>query len=100
MTIPEITEKIMKAREVIDNKLRNLENVIQVSADLTNVIAELDFTIDRKLSEIALRPEMSGLPDNKIRTAWKIETANEVRLRSIAKGYKSTLKRLEYNLLK
>lgn len=100
MNTQDMTDKIINAGKVILNPLHTLDEVIKASVDLTNVIAGASYIIGKKLAEVSLREVMSGKPDNVIKTTWKNETIEERRILSIAKGYKSTLKKIEYNLLK
>jgi hypothetical protein len=96
MDLQKATEQITHAGQVILNKLRSTEDVIGEGVFMTNVIADLNFEINKKLAEIRMRPENSGKQDNYLKTLFRIETNQETRLLSIAKGYKATLRHIEY----
>jgi hypothetical protein len=94
--IVKATEKITKAGEVILDKFHTLEQIIAQNVSMTNVLADLEHDINVKYAEISNRPENSGVAAAHIKRLWKSETVEEVRLYSMAKGYKSTLKHMEY----
>lgn len=98
--IAEIETKIKRAGEAILNHQRSCEEAITAGVNMTNVIADLKHDITKTLSVICLKPENSGKPDNFIQTQFKINTLEETRLLSIAKGYKSSLNRIEYEMYK
>ena len=100
MDIKDAETKIIAAGVVILDKFHTLEQVIQQNVIMTNVLADLENDINVKYAEISNRPENSDQPAAHIKRLWKAETVEEVRLFSMAKGYKSTLKHMEYGLYK
>jgi len=94
--IREIEEKITNAGKVILNPAHTLEDVITAGVDMTNVIADIQYALDTAFAAICLRPECKDKPTAHIKRLYKAETAAEHRLRAIAKGYKATLKNIEY----
>lgn len=98
--IAEIETKIKRAGEVILNKFRTCEQVISAGVDITNCIADLDYDLDVKWAEISIRTENTDKPTAHIKRLYKAETALEHRLRALARGYRSTLKNIEYGMYK
>lgn len=82
--------------DVIQNKLRTYEDIINAGVKITNALADLEQITDLKRAEICVRPENLDVPSAKIKNIWKNETISERRLITIAKGFKNTLRNLEY----
>lgn len=78
------------------NKLRSYEDIVSAGVLCTNAIADIEYACDIKRSEICIRKENVDMPAAKIKVIWKNETIDERRLLTIAKGFKNTLKNLEY----
>jgi hypothetical protein len=95
-TIEKLTQDIIDVGQVITNKLRTYEDIINAGVKITNALADLEQITDLKRAEICIRVENVGLPAAQIKVKWKNETIDERRLITIAKGYKNTLRSLEY----
>ncbi|MCM8831069.1 MAG: hypothetical protein NC918_02620 [Candidatus Omnitrophica bacterium] len=100
MQIEAIKIKIENAGKVIQNRYRTIEDVISAGVDMVNVVADLEEMIARKYADISLRPGVENYSEAKIKRLWHNETIDERKLLTIAKGFKKTLKNIEYNLLK
>jgi hypothetical protein len=94
--ILEIEGRIILAGEVIKNRVRTLEEVISANVSLTNAIADLEFDTDTTRAAVCTRVENADAAAAKIKNVWRNETINERRLITIVKGYRNTLKNIEY----
>jgi hypothetical protein len=98
--LAEIEKHITNAGQVILNKLRTAEQVISANVDVVNALADIDYDLDTKWAAISIRPENTEKPTAHIKRLYKAETAAEHRLRALARGYRSTLKNIEYGIYK
>lgn len=98
--LSEIENKIIEAGKIILNPAHTLEEVIVAGVDITNAFADIQYDLDVQYAAICTRAGCSDKPTAYIQRIYKSETAKEHRLKSIAKGYKGTLKNIEYNLYK
>ena len=89
-------QDIIDVGHTITNKLRTFEEIILAGVKINNALADLEHTTDLKRAEICLRKDNVDAPAARIKNIWKNETIEERRLITIAKGYKNTLKNLEY----
>lgn len=96
MEIEKITKQITDAQNIILNKMRTYEDIINASVWCVNALADLEHESDIKRAEICLRPENVDAPAARIKNILKNETIEIRRLITIAKGYKNTLRNLEY----
>jgi hypothetical protein len=97
MDIEKVSKQITDAQAVILNKLRTYEDIVNASVWCVNALADLEHESDIKRAEICLRAENVDAPAARIKNIWKNETIEIRRLITIAKGYRNTLKNLEYH---
>jgi hypothetical protein len=98
--LAETEAKIISAGKLILSNCHLCETVTKANKELTDVLADIERDINVIYAQISMKKENSGKPAAHIKRLWKAETVEEVRLYSIAKGYKKTLNNIEYNLYK
>jgi hypothetical protein len=96
MDIEKVAKQISDAQTVILNKLRSYEDIVNASVWCVNALADLEHERDVRRAEICLRAENTDAPAARIKNILKNETIEIARLITIAKGYRNTLRNLEY----
>jgi hypothetical protein len=98
--LTEITTNIKNSGDVVLNKFRNTEQIILANVNVNKALADIQFELDTTYAQICTRPENKDKPTAGINRIYKSETAELHRLKTIARGFKNTLRNMEYGSYK